>query len=308
MGIALVAGLLAAFSAHQYLQDKVNQIEAQGKVQTVARIVAAYDLPAGTTLQTDHMAIRHVPTPWVISGSLSPDEVNQIEGQVLNVDLRAGDPLLWAHTAKLTQKPFSEKINIGRRAVTLPVDILNSASGMLEPGDFIDLYVSFTYRQRQITAPLLQGVLVMATGQRQQGTEDDTQSFSTVTLDTSPEEAAKLVAARQAGTLTALLRNPKDAQASQKGVRGDLATILGIAKPPPAPKRKPAVVYGNEAHKKLPTLPSVADAPAPNSFGIIQIPGQDDLVSDWLNSLNRHRPTLSQPKELSHEHDALPAE
>src|SRR5690606_30674432 len=117
---------------------------------------------------------------------------------------------------------LSARLTEGRRAVTMPVDEINSLSGMLQPGDLIDLYVSFEHRRRRVTAPLLQGVLVLATGPRtfadgersQQAPGAGAGGYSAITLDTSPEDAVKLVAARQAGTITAMLRHPRDSRTS----------------------------------------------------------------------------------------------
>lgn len=290
ISLAIFAGLLAAWSAQKYINEKVEMIEAQARVETVQRVVAAYDLPEGTKIDSVHVAVRDIPKEWVASGSILPDEFVHIQGQVVTAPLKRGDQLLWANTAHLKTKPFSDKISPGRRAVTIPVDTINSVSGMLVPGDLIDLYVSFEYRRKQITAPLLQGVLVMATGQQSRpGLDpgDANSRYSTVTLDTAPEEAAKLVAARLAGTITALLRNPDDNKAAQKGVRGDLANMLGIATPPPPIKRKPQVIYGDQNNKKLPTLAVNSETENPNKDerGVFDLPGQEDLVSAWINSL-----------------------
>src|SRR3546814_4334990 len=46
--LALVAGLCAAWAARQYLQERIQLIEARAKVPMAERIVAAHDLPAGT--------------------------------------------------------------------------------------------------------------------------------------------------------------------------------------------------------------------------------------------------------------------
>lgn len=291
ISIALSAGLIAAWSAQQYISEKVAMLEQQAKVETVPRVVAAYDLPEGTKIAAVHVAVREVPKEWVSSGSILPDEFIQIEGQMVTVSLKKGDQLLWANTAQLKNKPFSDKINPGRRAVTIPVDTINSVSGMLVPGDLIDLYVSFEYRRKQITAPLLQGVLVMATGQQSRPSQDSKDSsssrYSTVTLDTAPEEAAKLVAARQAGTITALLRNPGDDKVTHKGVRGDLANMLGIATPPPPIKRKPQVIYGDQNNKKLPNLAvnQTTEQVKRDERGVFELPEQEDLVSAWINTL-----------------------
>jgi pilus assembly protein CpaB len=118
---------------------------------------------------------------------------------------------------------------MGRRAITVPVDEINSISGMLEPGDMIDLYVSLDYQGRKITLPLLQAVEVMATGQR---AIDDPKSgerreFTTVTLDTTPEQAQSVIVARDTGKITALLRNPQDKKPLPEA-RGDVAGLLGL--------------------------------------------------------------------------------
>lgn len=310
--LAIMAGLLAAWSAQKYISDKVELLEAQARVETVQRVVAAYDLPEGTKIDAAHVAVRDIPKEWVAGGSILPDEFIHIQGQVVTASLKRGDQLLWANTAHVKTKPFSDKISPGRRAVTIPVDTINSVSGMLVPGDLIDLYVSFEYRRRQITAPLLQGVLVMATGQQsRQGLEpgDANSRYSTVTLDTAPEEAAKLVAARQAGTITALLRNPADDKATQKGVRGDLANMLGIATPPPPIKRKPQVIYGDQNNKKLPNLAINQDTDKPNrdERGVFELPGQEDLVSAWINSLpkTQHGDEATLSRHFSDEQEIL---
>ncbi|AHG63709.1 putative Flp pilus assembly protein CpaB [Advenella mimigardefordensis DPN7] len=288
---AIAAGLAAAWFARRYIQDHIRALDEQAKVRTVSRIVADFDLPEGLRLERLHLAVMPVPVNWVPSGSIAPEEVESIEGKLITTAVRKGDILLRANLAPQRHQAFSQKIRTGRRAVTIPVDAINSVSGMLVPGDLIDLYVSFEYRRKRITAPLLQGVLVLATGSDSRQTdaaEESGQStaFSTVTLDTAPEEAARLVAARQAGTITALLRHPDDARASNKGVQGDLATLLGIAKPVSVTRKRPTVIYGNQPQHRLPALsaesqPGVTD----QSKGLFELPDTEDIVSAWINSL-----------------------
>ncbi len=290
LAVALVAGLMAAWFARSYIQEHILELDEQAKVKTVRRIVADYDLPEGLRLDRAHLAVREMPATWVPSGSIAPDDVASVEGRVVSTSLRKGDVLLWANLTVPRHAPFSQKVREGRRAISIPVDVINSVSGMLVPGDLIDLYVSFEYRKKRITAPLLQGVLVLATGSQTRLTgdqaSDETGQYSTVTLDTSPEEAARLVAARQSGTLTALLRHPDDAKTSNKGVQGDLATLLGISKPIAAAKPHPSVVYGNQQQRKLPSLAQEPGVIAPDTTkGLIDLPESADIVSAWINSL-----------------------
>jgi pilus assembly protein CpaB len=303
LALALIAGVCAAWAARQYIQGRIQQIEERSKVPTVGRVVAAYDLPAGTKLGPEHIAIRQFPAGLISSDSLAPERFTELTDTVLSTALHAGDPILPAHTVQSHDSPFSSRLTQGRRAITIPIDAINSVSGLLEPGDLIDLYVSFEYRRRHITAPLLQGVLVLATGTATQyaGSRGSAQSggYSTVTLDTAPEDAIKLVAARQSGTLTALLRHPHDNQPDQKAVRGDLASLLGVNSGTALPAtQKIPVIYGNQGTRRLPGLR--AAPAAPTQAGVFDLPYTPELVSAWMHAAkadesSSRAPALFQP-------------
>lgn len=285
--LALVAGLCAAWAARQHIQGRVQLLEAQARVPMVERVVAAYDLPAGTRLGTEHLAVRSIPASIASSDSISPERFGELSGTVLRSPLRAGDPVLPAHAMAQQQTAFSNHLASGRRAITMPVDAINSVSGLLQPGDLIDLYVSFEYQRRRITAPLLQGVLVLATGANTQHVQDSAQlrqgAYATVTLDAAPEDAVKLVAARQGGTITAVLRHPHDSLSTQKAVRGDLASLLGVsATPPPASKKVP-VIYGNSAVRSVPGLAPKPSSPT-QATGVFDLPYTPALASAWMRS------------------------
>ena len=297
LAVAISSGVLAALTARQHLNSRERQLAEQAAVPMVQRVVAARSLPAGVIIESEHLATRSYPAHFVSSDSVSPETHMVLVGRVLRVALQAGDPVLEAHTRFQSNAPFSSHLRKGRRAITLPVDVINSVSGLLSPGDLIDLYVSFDYQRRRITAPLLQGVLVLATGtQVQQAVNDFAQNeytggntgltgsggFSTVTLDTSPEDAVKLVAARQGGTITAVLRRQDDIQASQRAVRGDLASLLGVARPAPytfARKRAP-VIYGNTKARGVPGLKN-SPPKNPQASGLFDLPYVPGLTSAW---------------------------
>ncbi|WP_427185078.1 Flp pilus assembly protein CpaB [Bordetella bronchialis] len=246
--VTVVAGLLAAWAARQHIQGRIEQIEAQARVATVSRLVAAYDLEAGTRLDEAYVAVRDIPREWAPSDALAPEDFAAYTHSVLAHPLRRGDPIQRAHVAPEKAAPLSSRVPAGRRAITIPVDDINSLSGMLQAGDLLDLYVSFEHGRRQITAPLLQGVLVLATGREGEGDEAAAGAFSTITLDAGPEDAVKLVAARQAGRITAILRHHQDAATHAVAAQGDLAALLGIDAPGDAPPRSVPVLYGDRLH------------------------------------------------------------
>jgi hypothetical protein len=92
-----------------------------------------------------------------------------------------------------------------------------------------------------------------------------------VTLDASPEQAMKLIAARDGGTMTAMLRRPDDARPAVAAPPRDLASLLGMDdKPPPLPKPNGvAVIYGDRAPRSIPRLGEQLQPDAPE-----RLPGE----------------------------------
>lgn len=77
--------------------------------------------------------------------------------------VKAGEALQAALLSYPEQTPaLTEQLEAGQGAITLPLQELPGLSAAARPGDLVDLYVSFTHRQRQLTMPLLAGSKVLA--------------------------------------------------------------------------------------------------------------------------------------------------
>jgi pilus assembly protein CpaB len=95
----------------------------------------------------------------------------------------------------------------------------------------------------------------------------------------------KLVAARQAGTLTAILRHPGDARADRRAARGDLASLLGVSDPPRAPARRAVILYGTSGARAL-SAPAGAEGQVPRpGNGWFDLPEGQALASAWMRAL-----------------------
>lgn len=259
--LSFMGAALAVWSSVRYLDDKKQELEARAAVPMVQRLVAARALPVGAMLESADVAVRDFPEHLISSDSLSPAYFLAIENQTLEYPLAAGDLILPAHVKEPEPDRFSSTLQSGRRALTIPADVLSSVAGLLQAGDLIDVYVSFDYQRRRISSPLLQGVRVLAINRNTEYLSDTSYEASTLTLDVSPEEGVTLLAARQAGTLTAMLRPVGDTGMSDRAIRGDLAVLLGIAVPaPPKVAKSAPVVYGNQQNRKLQALAPAATA------------------------------------------------
>lgn len=267
LGVALAIGGLAAFAATRYLNNQVAAMEARGRGKTTLVVVAKVDLARGVKLDNQNVAMRSVPNEYAHSVAIAPGDFPRIDGQALAYPLKAGEMVLWGLMETQKAPTFSARLENGRRAMTVPVDEINSISGLLEPGDMIDLIATIDQGGAKRTFPLLQRVHVLATGQRLlEDAAGENRQYSTVTIDTTPAQAQNLILARDIGKLTALLRNPRDEQSIGAEV-GDLAALLGMKNRPSGGgdgRRAVPVIYGNDKTppEALYLRRAVAGAPA----------------------------------------------
>ena len=244
---ALGVGGLAALGAKNYLGAQMAEIEAREKNKAMVQmVVAKTDLGKGSALSADNVAVRPVPKEWAHSGAITPDQFGRAEGSVLAYPANSGEPLIWSQLEGQRTPTFSARLAQGRRAVTVPVDEISSLSGMVEPGDLIDIVVSLKKDSKNFTFTLLQSVTVLATGTKASPDDQDPggrRTFTTITLDTMPEDAKRVIAAREVGRVTALLRAPNDASSVSRD-RSDALSLLGLASGFASTGSSVPVIYG----------------------------------------------------------------
>ncbi len=237
LAVALALGGLAAFGVNRYIQRQVEDIAARAKAhKTVRVVVPKEDLVKGTAITAQLVAVREVPAEWAHSNAVTPEQFERVENQRLAYPAAKGEMILWSLLEGQRAPSFSSRLAAGRRAITVPVDEVNSISGMLVPGDRIDLMASARRADRTYMFPLLQNVVVLATGSRavpEGEVKDGKRTYTTITLEADPEDAQRVLAAREIGKLAALLRAPGDA-AQGASRRRDAMALLGIGDAAPA--------------------------------------------------------------------------
>lgn len=217
LGGAVLLGGAALVLSHKLLHDRMAQIDAAARAahQMVKVVVASRDVARGESIGPDRFSIREVPAEYVHAAAIRPDRFNQYVGQRLGAPLKMGEPLLDLHLES-TVAVFSSTLAPGNRALTTEVDEVNSISGMLRPSDHIDLMVtarpSGSGSVPETTFPLMSNVEVLATGQvtRKRDANSQARVYTTITLSVTPQDAERIVVAKNSGKLTAVLRNPDD--------------------------------------------------------------------------------------------------
>ena len=217
IGGALAAGGGAAYFAEGYITSQVRsereQLQAQYKLVSV--VVANADLAPGAVLSSRTVALREVPKTFLHAEAVVAERWNEISGRVLSRAVRAGETILKSHLAQGPGAGFSAQLPTGMRALTFPVNEEASISGMLSPGDRIDILFTTTAANESVTVPLLFSVPVIATGLQTQANENGLRDklqgpFRTITVSVTPADAAKITLAQEAGRITVALRQPQD--------------------------------------------------------------------------------------------------
>jgi len=210
---AIASGGGAAYFTDDYINGKVRDEENRlsSKYKPIKIVVAKRELRVGDVLSYENLAIREMPNSYVHSAAVRSEQADSVVGKRIMQPLKEGESLLNNFLASKTGSGFSNLIGKGQRGLTFPVDVVSSLSGLLRPGDKIDLMVTLT-QGKSVTLPLLKNVTILATGAivDDDGRISDDGAYQTVTISVSPLNAAKITHARVEGNVTVVLRSGKD--------------------------------------------------------------------------------------------------
>ena len=226
--VALIFAGIAFVGAQRYLKQERTKIEVdwRERYRPTPVVVAAAALPAGKILSVEDLAKREMPAAYLPGGTLPVDEIATVIGQQLVISLAAGDALSTTHLSGHGGQALASRLLNGTRAVTVPVDEVSSQAGLVRPGDKVDLLLAEETTEGSVRCvmvkPLLESLKVLATGAHQvdpsRGADELLQrraelgiSYSTMTLDVTPEQAQQLALALRVGDLIPLLRGQGDA-------------------------------------------------------------------------------------------------
>jgi len=249
---ALGAGAAAAYFSNDYIDRSVRQRRAEIDAQYAPSrvVVANADLRPGTFLSGETVALREVPRAFLHSDAIPADAWSTAAGRVLSHGVRSGEPILLSHLAQEIGAGFSTQLREGMRALTFPVDDESSIAGMLAPGDHIDIFFTTTANNESVTVPLLTNVPVIATGVRTMTNASylderrGSSSYSTITVSLTPENAAKIAHAQDAGKITITLRQPKDDAPIQIERITKAMLLNGSRAPKHAPRARVEIILG----------------------------------------------------------------
>ena len=213
---ALGCGSVAAVGATQML-DGNKKSSKKTEVETVPVIVAAANIRAGLPFDENNVKIQNWPADRVPEGAMKT--VKELDGQFSNQHLYKGEIIL-AAKVRSTQDGTALKIPKGMRVISIKVSTDESISGLLKPGDLVDVIVYLRKGAdilEDTTRTILSKVTIFAvnsTTDRTVNEDGKPISAKTVSLLVSPKQSLVLMLADQRGSLHLSLRRPDDEEST----------------------------------------------------------------------------------------------
>ena len=254
LGVVVVLGLRAL--PHQVTSAAKQEI-----------LVATTELPSGTLLRAKDV------TWQPIVGTAEPDQVQrplgatgaanleldqqaraEVYGAAMRAAVMAGDPIRRSAIVKPADRDFLRIVLSPRaRAIAIPVATGGASTGLLYPGDHVDVILTQTFKndppliRRSVSETVVESLRVLAIDALDSKSTGASNSFGrTVTLEVTPEQAEKVNVAAELGKLSLTLRSisgtdgvataSTPGRAQLTGVRptwaGDVSPALAVATPP----------------------------------------------------------------------------
>ncbi len=215
--VALVLALAAGWLTLTYLSNLQRQTNAN--TAPVQIVVAAQEIPARVQITPAMLGITTRP-----ANAVDPNMVRdpkQIVGSLSLITIPAGSTVSVAMIGHPSDVGLTVRLKPGMRAVSISIDKVKGISGLVQPGDRVDVIAQ---APKSAAAPppaatILRGVRVLSIGENLEQTSatpsPQEQQATSVTLEVTPKQANLLVMADINTTLRLALRSPKEPINSQ---------------------------------------------------------------------------------------------
>lgn len=219
LSLAVAGG--AAYMTQTYLRAEREAMAKPApepvRAPTTKVLVAAGELAAGTILKRSHIRWQDWPEDGVSDSyfvkQANPD--HKLEGAVIRQSLAPGEPITEQRIVRPGDRGFlAAMLSPGMRAISVPVNATTGISGLVFPGDKVDVVLTHTVEAEQSTTgtkrraseTVLHDIRVLALDQRTDDQDGKRIVAKTATVEVTPEQAEKISLAMQLGNLSLVLR------------------------------------------------------------------------------------------------------
>ncbi|MBV8149625.1 MAG: Flp pilus assembly protein CpaB [Candidatus Eremiobacteraeota bacterium] len=238
--LALGAGLLT----FDYL-SAANKPATNGPPRNV--VVAVMPIPAHVPITSNMVTVVSRP-----SNAIEPDALGtaaETNGSVSLTSIPVGGTITSSNTSRISDVSLASRLEPGMRAVSIPVDDVKDVSGLLEPGDRVDVIAipprvgtaqpKASRILRDVKVLAIGGAVTVQVASPAPGQPATTAEARTATLEVTPREADLLAMADINAVLRLALRAPRERANSVETEELVFATAPPPAQGGPAPRQDP---------------------------------------------------------------------
>ncbi len=274
LGVALVLGLFAVYLANIFLTSNQKRAD-QAAVGTTRVAVAAVQLDYGMPITPETVRFVNYPTNSLPVGVYTnlKDLLPADKKRVALRPMQINEPILASKISGEGQVSIASLLPDGKRAAAVRINDVSGVAGFIQPNDAVDVLVTRSVDEREVTDVLLQDTRVIAMDQSTKNPDGSPNLARTATLEVDPLDAQKLALGQQVGTLSLVLRkagqdqnNPIVETVSLDDLRYSMYGGARYAQTPPVGAQLPrsqVTVAAPPVVRRRPVRRAAAPAPRP---------------------------------------------
>jgi pilus assembly protein CpaB len=209
---AVMLGLVAVLFARSFVVKAPSGPSAPA-IRTVAAVVATADIPFGQKITPDKVKVVDFPADTLPAGTFQRiQDLATDDGRVAMRQISANELVtVTAVSDKSNRLSTAKLLNANMRAVSVPLTEVTGVSGMVFPGDMVDVFVTQSPEDSKAYAELLaQSVRVLSVGQDMNVGKDKPEVVKSAVIEVTPLQAQKIALGQQVGQIMVALRKFND--------------------------------------------------------------------------------------------------
>jgi len=273
VGIAVLLAVLASVGAYKFLSGQ-SRVAEQARLQTVGIVVAVVDIPFGSTINPNQVAVSPWPKESYPKDAIADPKV--VVGRVALRDFFRGEPIVESKLVPLGKSTglLSLKVPAGMRAFSIKVNEVVGVGGFIVPDSRVDVVVTTAPSpgsQEKVAKIVLEDIQVLAVGQVIEQKENKPVTVNTVTLALLPEEAEKLALGSNDGIIQLVMRNFTDNVLVMTGGSNKGRLLSSYRNAPLVPEATSAKATKPRRVSRKSPSPAAASAPPPKKAYTVEV-------------------------------------
>jgi len=229
--VAIVMTKMYLDQQQQAIQDKAKKAIANMQANQSVVLIAKQDIPSGSVIESHMIDSSIVPNQFIQPQAAT--SMDRVLGMINLATISKGEQISLSRLSKARKESgggLAGNTPAGKRAISIAVDSITSVSGMVRPGDYVDVLATLQIpvqgpdgktTGQMVVVPLFQNVLVLAVGQNTGNMASAAGRYSEkeaasgpalITLALEPQEANLIAFVQEQGKVRLTMRSPADAK------------------------------------------------------------------------------------------------